>query len=391
MIKRIRYFIFLRDVFYLSVSAFGGPQAHLALLIKMMVNKRGYLTEAELMELNALCQILPGPTSTQTIVALGFKIGGPTLAYLTLIVWILPAFILMTTFGILINHFDQLNISTGFTKFIQPMAVGFVAYAALKISSKVVKTQEAVSIAIVSAILSFMLKSPFLFPFLLIGAGAITAIKFKEQPLEDKKPLKINWSNFLLWIITFGVIASAGHFTQYLPIRLLENFYRNGSMIFGGGQVLIPLLYTEFVEFKHYLTSEEFLTGFAMVQAVPGPTFSFSSYVGALSMRGYNFGEQVLGAFFATVGIFLPGTFMIFFVFRFWEQLKRYRIVRASLEGISAASAGMVVAAAFLLFQPLEADFINMLMITGTFLLLMFTRIPPAVIILTGLIAGFIL
>ncbi len=391
MIKRIRHFIFLRDVFYLSISAFGGPQAHLALLIKMMVNKRGYLTEAELMELNALCQVLPGPTSTQTIVALGFKIGGPTLAYLTLIVWILPAFILMTTFGILINHFDQVNISTGFTKFIEPMAVGFVAYAAFKISSKVVKTQEAVSIAIVSAILSFMLKSPFLFPFLLIGAGAITAIKFKEQPLEDKKPLKINWSNFILWIMTFGVIALAGHFTQYLPIRLLENFYRNGSMIFGGGQVLIPLLYTEFVEFKHYLTSEEFLTGFAMVQAVPGPTFSFSSYVGALSMRGYNFGEQVLGAFFATVGIFLPGVFMIFFVFRFWEQLKRYRIVRASLEGISAASAGMVVAAAFLLFQPLEADFINILMITGTFLLLMFTRIPPALIILAGLIAGFVL
>ena len=108
-------------------------------------------------------------------------------------------------------------------------------------------------------------------------------------------------------------------------------------------------------------------------------------------MRGYNFGEQVLGAFFATVGIFLPGVFMIFFVFRFWEQLKRYRIVRASLEGISAASAGMVVAAAFLLFQPLEADFINISMITGTFLLLMFTRIPPALIILAGLIAGFVL
>lgn len=391
MIKRIRYFIFLRDVFILSVSAFGGPQAHLALLVKMMVNKRGYLTEAELMELNALCQILPGPTSTQTIVALGLKIGGPNLAYMTLLVWILPAFIIMTTVGILINHFNKLNISTDFTKFIQPMAVGFVAYAAFKISSKVVKTHEAVAIAIVSSILSFMLKSPFLFPFLLLGAGAVTAIKFKEQPLEDKKPMKISWSNFFLWIATFGVIAILGHYTQYLPIRLLENFYRNGSMIFGGGQVLIPLLYTEFVEFKHYLTSEEFLTGFAIVQAVPGPTFSFSSYIGALSMRGYGLGGQILGAFLATIGIFLPGTFMIFFVTRFWDQLKRYRIVRASLEGISAASAGMVVAAAFLLFQPLEASFVNIFMIVGTFILLMFTRIPPAFIILAGLVVGFIL
>jgi len=356
-----------------------------------MVNKRGYLTEAELIELNALCQILPGPTSTQTIVALGYRIGGSYLAYLTLLVWIIPAFIIMTTVGILINHFDKLDISTEFTKYIQSMAVGFVAYAAFKISSKVVKTHEAVSIAIVSAILSFMLKSPFFFPFLLLGAGAITAIKFKEQPLKEKIPLKIKWSNFIIWVGMFAVIAMLGHFTQYKPIRLLENFYRNGSMIFGGGQILIPLLYTEFVEFKHYLTSEEFLTGFAVVQAVPGPTFSFSSYVGALSMRGYGIGGQVLGAFLATIGIFLPGTFMIFFVIPIWDRLKSYQIVRASLEGISAASAGMVVAAAFLLFQPLEANLVNLLMIVGTFILLMFTRLPAPFIILAGLIAGLVI
>jgi len=297
----------------------------------------------------------------------------------------------MTIVGIIINHFDKLDISTDFTKYIQSMAVGFVAYAAFKISSKVVKTHEAVSIAIVSSILSFMLKSPILFPFLLIGAGAITAIKFKEQPIEEKVPLKINWSNFILWIGMFAVIALLGHYTQYRPLRLLENFYRNGSMIFGGGQILIPLLYTEFVEFKHYLTSAEFLTGFAIVQTVPGPTFSFTSYVGALSMRGYGMGGQVLGAFLATIGIFLPGTFMIFFVIPFWDQLKRYQIVRASLEGISAASAGMVVAAAFLLFQPLEADFINLFIIVGTFILLMFTKLPAPFIILAGLVAGLII
>ena len=356
-----------------------------------MVDERGYLTEEELVELNALCQILPGPTSTQTITALGYRIGGPLLAYLTLAVWILPAFIIMTVLGVLISYFYKMDISTEFTKFIQPMGVGFVTYAAFVISTKVVKSYEAGVIMIISSILSFMLKSPFVFPFLLIAAGALTAVKFKEQPMEHKEKLKIQWANFVLWAGMFLAVAALGHFTGALPVRLFENFYRNGSLIFGGGQVLIPLLYTEFVEFKDYLSPEEFLTGYAAVQAVPGPVFSFSSYIGALSMREYGIAGEVLGSLLATAGIFLPGTFFIFFVYRFWGQLKRYRIVRASLEGISAASAGMVIAAAFLLFQPLEASFTNMFMIISTFLLLMYTRIPPPFIILAGLAAGFIL
>lgn len=380
----------MKDVFIISIGAFGGPSAHLAMLLKRMVKERAYLTEEELIELNALCQILPGPTSTQTITAIGYKIGGAMLAYLTLMVWLIPAFCIMTTAGIMMSQFDEKNKSVEFTKFIQPMAVGFVAYAAYMISTKIVKTYEAGAIMIISAILSFMLKSPYIFPVLLLGSGALTAVKFNEHPKELHKKLKINWSYFVLWVLVFVVIAAAGHFTKILPIRLLENFYRNGSLIFGGGQVLIPLLYTEFVEFKHYLTSEEFLTGFATVQAVPGPVFSFTSYIGALSMREYGTFGEIVGSILATIGIFLPGTFFIFFVIRFWDQLKKYRIVRASLEGINAASAGMVIAATFLLFQPLEPDFINMAMIISTFLLLMFTKIPSPFIILAGLIAGFV-
>jgi chromate transporter len=391
LVKRIRYFIFLKDVFIISVGAFGGPSAHLAMMLKRMVRDRAYLTEEELIELNALCQVLPGPTSTQTITAIGFKIGGPTLAYLTLLVWLIPAFCIMTTAGVLMSHLDEMNKSADFARFIQPMAVGFVAYAAYMISTKIVKTYEAGAIMIISAILSFMLKSPYVFPVLLLGSGALTAVKFNEHPKEPHKKLKISWSNFVLWAVVFLVIAAVGHFTRALPIRLLENFYRNGSLIFGGGQVLIPLLYTEFVEFKDYLSSEEFLTGYGIVQAVPGPVFSFTSYIGALSMREYGIGGEILGSALATIGIFLPGTFFIFFVIKFWEQLKKYRIVRASLEGVNAASSGMVIAAAFLLFQPIEANFINMFMIISTFLVLMFTKIPPPFVILVGLIAGFAL
>ncbi|MBL6446906.1 chromate efflux transporter [Fulvivirga sp. 29W222] len=391
MIKRVRYYIFLKDVLVLALSAFGGPQAHVALMFDLMVAKRRYLSEEDLIELNALCQILPGPTSTQTVTAIGFRIGGPNLAYLTLLVWMIPAVTLMTIAGITMSHLQSQNMSTEFTKFIQPMAVGFVSYAGLKISKKVIKTKTAVVILLLSAIGSFLFRSPFVFPILILAGGAFTAFKYKSQPIEEKDRIKIQWANFILWAGFFVFIAALGGVTRYLPVRLLENFYRSGSLIFGGGQVLIPLLYTEFVEFKRYLTSEEFLTGYALVQSVPGPVFSFCAYIGALSMRGFGFGGQILGALVASIGIFLPGTFLIFFVIRFWEGLKKYRIVKASLEGINAASSGMVITAAVLMFLPLDPNLQNILITIGTFAVLAFTKIPAPIIILVGLGAGFVL
>ncbi len=394
MVKKVRYFIYLRDVLILALSAFGGPQAHIAMLFELMVNKRGYLKEQELIELNALCQILPGPTSTQTITAIGFKIGGPNLAYLTLLVWVLPAVLIMTSAGLMIDYFQDQNISLNFTRYIQPMAVAFVAYAAYKISVKVVHTKTGIALMIVSAVVAYGVASPFTFPLILLVAGAISAIKYKGHEKEDKTGLNIKWANFVLWALVFLGAALLGALTKDIgaakPIRLFENFYRNGSLIFGGGQVLIPFLYTEFVELKGYLTQEEFLSGYAFVQALPGPVFSFCAYVGSLSMRDFGIGGQIFGSMMASFGIFLPGTFLIFFVIRFWDGLKKYRIVKASLEGISAASCGMVVTAAIRMYEPVHGNPINIAIIIGTFSLLMWTKTPPPLIIFAGILAGFI-
>lgn len=390
MIKRIRHIIFLRDVLVVSLSAFGGPQAHLALFLKIFVEKRAYLNEKELIELNALCQILPGPTSTQTITALGFRIGGPGLAYLTLLIWALPAVSLMTFAGILLSHFYEKDISTEFTRFIQPMAVGFVGYAAMQISRKVIKTKTAFFLLIVSAIVLYFIRSPYIIPVLLLLGGFVTAFKFKKQPVREKTGININWNNFFLWAGVLLLAVFLSHITRVLPVRLYENFYRNGSLIFGGGQVLVPLLFTEFVEFKHYLTSEEFLIGFGLVQAVPGPVFSFCAYVGALSMRDYGLWGEILGGILASAGIFLPGTFLIFFLFRFWNSLKQYRVIRASLEGIIAASTGLVITATVMLAEPISMNLLNLGIIMGTFILLNFVRSLAPLIILTGLIAGLL-
>jgi chromate transporter len=123
---------------------------------------------------------------------------------------------------------------------------------------------------------------------------------------------------------------------------------------------------------------------------LPGPVFSFSAYIGALSSRDKGVSGAILGAIMSAIGIFLPGTFLIFFVIRFWESLKKYRAVRASLEGITAASAGLVATSAIILFQPLENTFLNFAVTVVTFCLLLFTRVPSTVIILGGLALGFI-
>ena len=374
----------------LALTAFGGPPTHFSMFLDRLVRVRGYLTEEELIELNALCQIIPGPTSTQIITSIGFKIGGPNLAYLTLLVWILPAVTAMIGAAIIISALQAKDIPIGFTKFIQPMAVGFVSYAAYTISVKVIKTKLAVIIMVITATISFFVKNPYIFPIILLMAGAITAFKYHQQPREEKTGFKIRWANFILWAGVFILAAILGGITKDMHVLLFENFYRNGSLIFGGSSVLVPFMYTEFVLFKEHLTSEEFLTGFAAVQAIPGPVFSFTAYIGALAMREYGIWGTILGGFVAALGIFLPGTFLIFFVIRIWESLKKYRIIRASLEGISAASSGMVAAAAFVLFQPIETSVLNLGIVTTTFILLAFTRIPAPFIILAGLLSGLI-
>ncbi|MFD2999725.1 chromate efflux transporter [Pontibacter toksunensis] len=387
----LRYYIFLRDVLILALTAFGGPQAHVAMMFKLLVDKHRYITEKELIELNALCQILPGPTSTQTITAIGFRIGGPNLAYLTLFVWITPAATIMALAALGISYLQEQGISLDFLRIILPMAVGFVAYAAYVISTKVVHTKTAIVLLVISAILVYFFSSPWVFPVMLLVGGAVTALRFRQQPMEENKQLRIEWANFILFVGVLVTAAVLGAATTSLPVRLFENFYRNGTLVFGGGQVLIPLLYTEFVDFKHYLTGEEFLSGYAIVQALPGPTFSFCSFVGSLAMRQYGVSGQLLGSFVATVGIFLPGTFLIFFVIRFWDELKKYRVVRASLEGISAVSSGMVVAAAIQLYHPIENTPLNFGIVVATFCLLLFTKIPAPVLILTGLLLGIII
>jgi chromate transporter len=385
--KKNRHFIFLKDVLILSLTCFGGPQAHLALFIKKLVHQRRYLSEEELMEMLSLCQLLPGPTSTQTITAIGFKLGGPRLSYLTLLIWILPATLFMGITALGISFFERSTLIK-LTQFIKPMGVAFIFFAAFLIGRKVITSKTSVWLMILAAVLGFLYPSPYLTPFVILFGGLVASFKYRKHQKMKKKPIRIQWSNFILWAVVFAFVIFLGTITQSLPIRLFENFYRNGSFAFGGGHILKPLLYNEFVEFKHYLSADEFLSGIAIAELVPGPTFSIASYVGSLSMRSWGVSGQILGSLVASIGIFLPGIFMIFFVIRFWEQLKQFRGIRASLEGINASSIGLTVAAGVSLSQPLISNPINIITVLLTLLILYFEKVPSYLIILGGICLG---
>lgn len=388
--RQIRYFIFLKDVLIIALTGFGGPNVHLTLFIKYFVQKRNYLTEEELMELQALCQILPGPTSTQTLTAIGFKLGGPFLAYLTLFIWILPACLIMAVAALGVSFVDK-DLVLKVTRFIKPMGIAFIFYAAYVIGRKVIHSKTSWVLMVLGAGLAFLYRSPYITPTLILLGGVVASFKFEQQQKLDKNPVKIEWGNFILWAGIFALSIAVGSITQNLPVRLFENFYRNGSLAFGGGHIMKPLLFNEFVEFKHYLSADEFLSGIAIGELVPGPTFSIASFVGSLSMRDWGVSGQLLGSTVAAIGIFLPGILMIFFVVRFWNQMKQYRAVRASLEGVNASSTGLTIAAGVLLFEPMAGSLLSVWTILVTFILLIGTKIPSYLIIVGGLLLGILL
>lgn len=381
----------------LALSAFGGPQAHIALFQKILVKKRAYISEEDLIDLNSFCQILPGPASTQTLTAVGFKIGGPRLAFLTLLVWIFPACTVMTLAAIGITYWVDVETLTRISRFIQPMAVAFVMYAAYRIGLMVVKTKTSYVIFIISAVFCFFVLNPAIFPIVLLLGGLATTFRWKKQEVEKKEEKwNIQWGNLILFIGIFLGSALLGQLTEALPIRLFENFFRNGSLIFGGGDALSAFFYKEFVVFKELLTKDQLLTGFAIQKTLPGPLFSFSSYVGALAMKDYGLLGLIAGSIIGAAGIFLPGTILIFFLIRIWDKLKQNRVVKASLEGINAASAGVVTATGLVLFWPiLDMPFYpaltNIVVIVATVAVLIFTKTPPPYIILVGLLAGMII
>lgn len=375
------------------------------MMMKTFVKKRKDVTGQELTDLMSFCQLLPGASSTQTITLIGYKRGGFLLSLITFLIWITPACLMMGGLSFLVHYIDRRALQTDIFKFLQPMAVGFLVYATWNAYRVAVTNTITRVIMIVAALAVYVFfKTPWVFPVILVAAGVVTNFNNRRIPQKNVPRKKIKWTN--LWVFAV-VFILAGFFSETArkqnwenkkAFNLFENFYRFGSLVFGGGQVLVPMMYEQFVirEKTQYMTGEELLTGAGFVQGIPGPVFSMAAYAGGMAMRNEGKGMQAIGVMIGTVAIFLPSALLVLFFYPIWYNLKKYAVVYRSLEGINAATVGLMTASAFYLARDISIlelntiSYVNLVVIFSTTMLLSLTKIPPPFIALICLLLGWI-
>jgi chromate transporter len=412
----IRHIPFLKAVFLYSITAFGGPQGHLGMMFKTFVHKRRDVTEYELIEYNSFCQMLPGASSTQTLTLIGYKRGGVVLASLTLLLWLLPACILMGAFSFLLAVYPAKDINNGMLIYIEPMAIGFLLYAAVKSFGISIKNLITQIIMLASMLISFFLfKVPWIFPLLIVLGGIITNLSDKRIPEKESiKPRQIRWTNIWLFVLVFvvaGVLSETARKQEWehrKVYNVFENFYRFGSIVFGGSDVLLPLMLDQYVARPNTakalqnnpnaikIEKSDLLTGYGIVRAIPGPVFSVATFTGGMAMKDEGKMMQLIGCIVGTIAIFLPSALLVLFFFPVWQYLKKFVVVYRSLEGINAVVVGVMWAAALYLLNGMtikNADnqmMIGFAVIFVTFLLLKYTKIPAPIIVLLCLILGWV-
>lgn len=414
----LRHIPFLKAVFQHSLTAFGGPQVHVGLLQHRFVTQRKDISSEELMEYNAFCQLLPGASSTQTVVLIAFKRGGFSLAWITLLIWILPASSFMASLAIAYTHFDLQPLLKSL-HLLQPMVIGFIASATYLLYQKAIRNTITLFVFIAAGLLTIIgFKTPWTIPVVIILAGIVTNFSNKRIPDQGAAPKKIKWIHlhlFLFFFMAAGFLSEQStrqNWEQRKVFNLFENNYRFGSFVFGGGDVLIPMMYEQYVtrpntervkESKRdvlKLDRAAFLTGSGIVRAIPGPIFSIASFTGALALAEKGIGGQVLGAIVASIGVFLPSFLIVLFFFPIWQKLKQYALFYRSLEGIYAAVVGIMLGATLYLLKDILFDLghlstvnigLYLLVFSATAILLVRYKLSPQWVVMGTILLGAIL
>ncbi len=387
--KAFSQFQFLKDTFLCSLVAFGGPEAHLGVFLDRLVQKKNYLTEKALLEWMALCSFLPGPTSTQVITAIGLERGGRSLAILTLLIWAMPALCLMTLIALIPALIDK-NSFASITSFLAPMAAGFVGWAAWVLGRKVVINPLSFGLWGFGLAIALVSTTPWAIPVAFcVGAGLSILLSSKTEQFQSQHigKFSVPWGIFFLFITLLCVGIISSFFSENSLWVTFERFYRFGCLVFGGGQVVVPLMQGELVDSNGLMNQSEFLAGFGLVQALPGPMFSFAAYAGGMSEQVSGINRQFLGAMIAGWAIFLPGTLLLFLIHPIWANLKQLTRAHLALKGMNAIAGGLVGGVFIkILFSMnwLGLDLVVLLVSLG---LLISRKLPaPIIVLIVGLI-----
>ncbi|GAB3479669.1 chromate efflux transporter [Marinomonas epiphytica] len=328
-----------KTFFLLGCYCFGGPAAHIGYFRNHFVERRNWLSEEEFAQIVALSQFLPGPGSSQVGFALGYKKGGIIGACAAFLGFTLPSVLLMLLLASIGSYVTDMPFYQGWVHGLKLLAVVVVADATLGMYRSFCTSKLQISLAVLTAVVLLVLPSLGSQMLVLILAGAIGASKLSarnEVAIVSFKPSYAPLALFVLLLIALPLFAA------YEPLIMVFNqFYQAGSLVFGGGHVVLPLM-QEFI--GDQLSSDQLLTGYAAAQAVPGPMFTLATYYGYEILN-----QSVFAALLATLAVFLPGFLLLLVVLKNWQALAHKPRVAGALKGINASVVGLLIAA---LYQP---------------------------------------
>lgn len=346
------FWIFLK----LGLTSFGGPVAHIGYFHAEFVSRRKWLDDESFTELVALCQFLPGPASSQLGIAIGWqraKALGSIAAWLG---FTLPSALILIALAYGFSIFD-LGADNAWLHGLKLAAVAFVAQALWSMGKPLRSERIALVIALASAALVSLAPGT-ASQILAIGLGAVAGSLFIKPKLSPSAPdgtRSPNRAGLIPLILFFGLLTSLPLLAQSFPhplLKLTEAMYRAGSLVFGGGHVVLPLLQSSTVE-TGLVSQSHFIAGYSFAQGVPGPLFSIAAYLGTVSGEG---SSAWAGGVMALLAIFLPGYLLIIGVLPHWDAIRRRPKARTVLAGINAAALGLLLAA---FYNPIWSEAIQ--------------------------------
>lgn len=385
----IKWSTFLKDVFICSLGSYGGPEAHYGVFSSILVKKKKYLTEEELTEMIGLFALVPGPASTQTITAIGYYSGGPILALLTFLVWVLPAIVTMGLIGVFFTQIDSNDSWKPIITYLPAVAVAFIIYAALTLSKKVLKEIKDWILFTIMLILSLLLVgySMWVVPILLVLGGLVILIQHLKEKSENRVTYKPRW---LILVVVIGLAVLNEGLRTWITaplVNLYTSFYRYGYSVIGGGQIVIPLMIQDLVQSQSLISLRDFLSGYAIDQAIPGPLFSFAAFVSSRSFAGtgFSFLAGLIGGF----SIFMPGTLLVFFIFPLWRSMRKITHIKYFLNGVTVTAASLITMTAITQSFELPVDILVYGVVIVSTLLLLSKKVPAPLIVVIVAVLGF--
>ena len=373
----------------LGLTSFGGPVAHLGYFRDEYVVRRKWIDEQAYADLVALCQVLPGPASSQVGIALGIIRAGLLGGVVAWLGFTLPSALALMLFALGVQNLDVAN--AGWLHGLKLAAVAVVAQAVWGMARSLCPDRERATIAILAAIAALALPTATGQIGTIVLAGVAGWRLLPTLAAPPAQPLRVpigRRGGAIAWILFVGLLVGLPLLRQLAPsgpLALFDSFYRVGSLVFGGGHVVLPLLWAEVVP-PGWVTNDQFVAGYGAAQAVPGPLFTFAAYLGVVMQSPPN---GVAGGILALVAVFLPSFFLVVGALPFWDAVRARPAFQSALRGINAAVVGLLLAA---LYSPVWTSAVlrtgDFALALAAFGLLMFWKLPPWLVVLLAALGG---